>query len=68
MNDQLNGNILVRNPEGQIVTKGKYKNGLPVGIWEYYQNGKLLKKVDKEKERNPYASDKVKMISSESNE
>lgn len=66
INDQLEGNILVRNPEGQIITKGKYKKGLPIGIWEYYQNGKLLKKVDKDKELNP--SDKVVTPSNKTNE
>jgi antitoxin component YwqK of YwqJK toxin-antitoxin module len=47
VNNQLHGQIIVRDPEGNIVTKGSYQMDLPVGIWEYFENGKLLKKVDK---------------------
>lgn len=49
VNNELHGKIIIRNPEGNIIIKGHYKKDLSVGVWEYFNNGKLVKKVDKDK-------------------
>jgi len=43
-NGQLEGNAIYRDSDGSIVSKGPYVNGTKKGVWEFYQNGKLLKK------------------------
>jgi antitoxin component YwqK of YwqJK toxin-antitoxin module len=45
-NDKLNGPSIYYNLYGQTKAKGEFKNNLKTGIWEYYVNGVLNKKVD----------------------
>jgi len=61
------GPTIVRDVYGKIVTTGQYKNGKSVGIWKYYENGKLvkeenrsLKKPAKPKSANPKPKRNVK--------
>jgi len=49
VNGQNEGKIIIRDVDGKIIIKGNYKKGLSVGIWEYYENEKLIKKVNKDK-------------------
>ncbi|MFY8188012.1 MAG: toxin-antitoxin system YwqK family antitoxin [Flavobacterium sp.] len=49
VDNQLDGKIIIRDTDGKIIVKGTYKKDVSVGIWEYYENGKLVKKVDKDK-------------------
>ena len=41
---QLDGIAIYRNPDGNIVSKGPYVDGLKKGYWEFYSGGKLTKK------------------------
>lgn len=47
--NQYQGKIIIRDTDGKIIVKGNYKNDVSVGVWEYFKNGKLIKKVDKDK-------------------
>ena len=53
-NGQLDGPTIFRTPDNQLASKGNYVNGLKKGIWEYYKDGKLDKKV-KEPQRRKFA-------------
>ncbi len=54
---EFHGDAIFKDPEGNIVAKGKFKNGKKVGMWQFYEQGKLVseenmsypKKVKKEK-------------------
>lgn len=54
---EFHGDAIFRDPEGNVVAKGKFKNGKKVGMWQFYEQGKLVseenmsypKKVKKEK-------------------
>lgn len=50
---ELDGPAVFNDPLGNPVSKGLFKNGKKVGFWEFYQDGKLLKKenMDKVKRR-----------------
>ena len=57
VNGEFHGDAIFRDPEGNVVAKGKFKNGKKVGMWQFYEQGKLVseenmsypKKVKKEK-------------------
>ena len=51
----LDGFAIFNDPLGNLVSKGNFKNGKKSGIWEFYQNGKLVKKdnMDKIKRKKP---------------
>ena len=39
---QFDGKAIYRDPKGNIVAQGIYVNGKKKGIWQFYQNGKLV--------------------------
>ena len=39
--------------KGYVVVKGQFKDGLKVGKWQYYDNNKLTKEVDKDDPNTP---------------
>ena len=41
VNGELNGITTYRAPDGLIVAKGKFRKGIKVGIWQFFENGKL---------------------------
>lgn len=41
VNGELNGITIYRAPDGLVVAKGKFRKGLKVGIWQFFENGKL---------------------------
>jgi len=41
VNGKLNGTTTYKAPDGLIVAKGTFKNGIKVGVWQFYENGKL---------------------------
>lgn len=45
-NDELNGDTTYYDTSGNVSSKGKYKDDRKVGLWEYYKNGKLTKKIN----------------------
>ena len=38
----LHGNALFYDGEGNLILKGQYKKGIRTGIWETYENGKVV--------------------------
>lgn len=52
---ELDGPAVYNDPLGNLVSKGNFKNGKKTGTWEFYQNGKLVKKdnMDKIKRKRP---------------
>ena len=42
--DQLDGAAVYKDPLGNLVSKGTFKEGKKVGVWEFYENGKLVKR------------------------
>lgn len=59
--DQYEGPAIYRDPLGNVVAKGLYKKGKKVGIWQFYEGGKLVSEenMSKVKKANP-ASPKSK--------
>jgi antitoxin component YwqK of YwqJK toxin-antitoxin module len=53
-NGQLDGTVIFRTPENRLASKGPYADGIKKGLWEYYEDGKLKKKV-KEPQRRKFA-------------
>jgi antitoxin component YwqK of YwqJK toxin-antitoxin module len=47
--DQLEGNYIVYDESSNIAIKGQFKNNKKKGIWSYYEKGKLVKEIDKDK-------------------
>lgn len=47
-NDLFHGPVIYREAEGKVSITGQYKNGLSVGEWNYYENGKLVRTEKKE--------------------
>jgi antitoxin component YwqK of YwqJK toxin-antitoxin module len=45
-NDQYDGTAIFKDPDGTIVSKGKFTNGKKVGIWQFFEKGKLVKEVN----------------------
>lgn len=41
VNGELNGITTYKAPDGLIVAKGKFRKGIKVGIWQFFENGKL---------------------------
>jgi antitoxin component YwqK of YwqJK toxin-antitoxin module len=54
-NDALDGPAVYKDPLGNLVSKGIFKNGQKTGVWEFYENGKLVKKdnINKIKRKKP---------------
>jgi antitoxin component YwqK of YwqJK toxin-antitoxin module len=46
-NDQYDGLAIFRDADdGTIVSKGKFTNGKKTGIWQFFENGKLVKETN----------------------
>lgn len=43
-NDQYHGLTIFRNPDNTVTAKGIFTNGKKTGIWEFLENGKMVKK------------------------
>jgi len=41
INGELSGETTYRAPDGLVVAKGKFREGIKVGIWQFFENGKL---------------------------
>jgi antitoxin component YwqK of YwqJK toxin-antitoxin module len=42
-NDEFDGYCIYKNPSGQIVAQGNYKNGIQKGKWQFFEKGKLAR-------------------------
>lgn len=45
-NDNYHGIATYRDGDNNIVSQGQYKNGLKVGVWKFYEKGKLVKETN----------------------
>lgn len=56
-NNQYDGEAIFRDVDNNIVSKGKFLNGKKVGVWQFYENGKLKDEVN---QNNPKPKTAVK--------
>jgi antitoxin component YwqK of YwqJK toxin-antitoxin module len=54
LNGELNGTSTFKGPDGLVVAKGMFKQGKKVGIWFFYENGKLVSKDNFDKPRKKF--------------
>jgi len=45
-NNEYNGLAIFKDPQGNVVSKGKFLNGKKAGIWQFFANGKLVKETN----------------------
>lgn len=45
-NDEYNGLTIFRDGEGTIVSQGKFLNDKKVGVWQFFEKGKLVKETN----------------------
>jgi antitoxin component YwqK of YwqJK toxin-antitoxin module len=50
-NGELNGPAIFREAAGDKYTIGEYKNGQSVGIWKFYDKGKLVKEENRSEKK-----------------
>jgi antitoxin component YwqK of YwqJK toxin-antitoxin module len=43
-NNEYDGLAIFRNDSGIVVSQGLFSKGLKIGVWEVFENGKLVKK------------------------
>lgn len=61
-NGEFDGEAVYKDPNDQIVAKGKYKNGIRIGIWQYFIDGKLVSEENMATPKKPkLRQDKVKI-------
>ncbi len=48
---QFHGQATFRDPENNIVAEGKFKDGKKVGIWKFYEMGKLVSEENMSKQK-----------------
>lgn len=53
-NDKLSGKTVYYDGEGKKKAEGNFKFNLKTGIWDYYTDGKLTKKVDHDNDKVIY--------------
>ncbi|AWG23436.1 hypothetical protein FFWV33_18820 [Flavobacterium faecale] len=44
--DQYDGEAIYKEADGKVVSHGKFLNGKKVGIWKFFENGKLQKETN----------------------
>ena len=44
VNNEFHGPAIYKNPDGNVISKGVFKKGKKDGYWEFFENGKLVKK------------------------
>lgn len=59
LNNEYNGLAIFRNADdGKVVSQGKFVNGKKSGIWQFFENGKLVKEENMSFPKNNSASKK----------
>lgn len=59
VNGEINGVSTFKAPDGLVVAKGMFKQGKKVGIWLFYENGKLVSKDNFDKPRKKFQKRKA---------
>jgi antitoxin component YwqK of YwqJK toxin-antitoxin module len=60
LNGELNGTSTFKAPDGLVVAKGIFKQGIKVGIWFFYENGKLVSKDNFDTPRKKFQKREIK--------
>jgi len=60
-NGQFDGPAVYKDPLGNVVAKGNFVNGKKAGIWEFYENGKLVSKDNMNKTKGRKKPNKPKV-------
>jgi antitoxin component YwqK of YwqJK toxin-antitoxin module len=58
---QFHGQATFRDPENNIVAEGRFKEGKKVGIWKFYEMGKLVSEENMSKQKKSKPSKTKKM-------
>ena len=45
-NNEYNGLAIFKDAEGNIVSQGKFVNGIKAGVWQFFEHGKLIKETN----------------------
>lgn len=56
-NNEYNGLAIFKDPDGSLVSKGKFLNGKKVGVWQFFEKGKVIKEINMS---NPQRTTKAK--------
>ena len=56
---EINGSCTFKAPDGLVVAKGMFKHGKKVGIWLFYENGKVVSKDNFDKQRKKFQKRKT---------
>lgn len=51
-NNEYNGLALFRDPKGNLVSKGEFVQGKKSGVWQFFENGKLVKEINMSRSGN----------------
>lgn len=52
--DKLDGSTIYYDTDGNVQAEGNFKSNLKIGIWEYYKNKELIRKVDHDNDKVIY--------------
>jgi antitoxin component YwqK of YwqJK toxin-antitoxin module len=59
---EYEGEAVYKDPNNLVIAKGMFKDGKKVGMWQFFENGKLTKEENMAKPKKPmFKSDKVKI-------
>ena len=59
---EYEGEAVYKDPNDLVIAKGMFKDGKKVGMWQFFENGKLTKEENMAKPKKPmFKSDKVKI-------
>jgi antitoxin component YwqK of YwqJK toxin-antitoxin module len=59
---EYEGEAVYKDPNNLVIVKGMFKDGKKVGMWQFFENGKLTKEENMAKPKKPmFKSDKVKI-------
>ena len=50
--DLYSGLAIFRDSNGDIASRGQFVNGKKSGVWQFFEKGKLLKKIDMNDPKN----------------
>ena len=56
-NNEYNGDAVFYDSDGTVASKGKFLNGKKVGMWQFFNKGKLIKEVNMSDPKSNYQAD-----------
>ncbi|MEO8252827.1 MAG: hypothetical protein ABI554_00470 [Flavobacterium sp.] len=52
ISNQYDGEVIFKDVDDKVVSKGKFKNGKKIGIWQFFENGKLTQELNMSDPKN----------------